>query len=204
MEMLFNLAFIPMMAEGNADQAIAQFQEALDLARELGDRRTIGRATGGIGYARFMKSDFEGALPALQESLAVTREIGDQFHEIDSLQALGQVYRVMGDLPQARRYYHEALDLQEEVGALPMMVAVIHMFSAVSSAEGDHERAARLWGAAEAAREKVGGVAPPPLMRLGDPAAAAEEALGHDAVQELLADGRAMDLEKAKAYARES
>lgn len=81
---------------------------------------------------------------------------------------------------------------------------MMHILSATSSAEGDHEKAARLWGAAEAAREKGMGVAPTALMRLGDPVAAAEEALGRQAVKELLAEGAAMDLDKAVAYARES
>ena len=200
----YNSAFIPMMAEGDADEAYAQFEKVLKIARELGDLRIIGRASGAMAYSSFMKSDYEAAIGPLEESMEFSRRAGDQFHVGDSLQSMGQVYRMMGDLPGARRYYHQALDLHEEVGNLPMIVAVLHMLSATASAEGDHQRAARLWGAAEAAWDEVGGGAPHPLMRLGDPVAAAEEALGRETVGELLAEGRAMDLEKAVAYARES
>jgi tetratricopeptide (TPR) repeat protein len=204
MEALYNMAFIPLMAQGDTDKAIALFEEVLAIARELEDRQTIGRATGARGYALFIKSDFAAAIAPLEESIAVSREIGDRFHVADATQSLGQVHRLMGDLAGARRYYDEALDLYLQSGNLPMTVTLTYMFSATSSAEGDHEKAAKLWGAAEAAREKVGAGAPPPLMRLGDPVADAEKALGPEAVQELLAAGRAMDLEKALAYARES
>jgi hypothetical protein len=69
---------------------------------------------------------------------------------------------------------------------------------------GRHERVARLWGAAESAREVIGAVRPPVAARLiGDPVAVARQTLGDAVVDRALAEGRAMDLDAAIAYAHE-
>jgi predicted ATPase/class 3 adenylate cyclase len=204
MEALYNMSFIPLMAGGDTDKAIEMLEQVAAMARDLGDRRTLGRATGGMAYALTLKGDFAAAIEPMKESIALSGEIGDRFHVADAVGSLGQIYRLMGDAPRAREQYLQALDLLEEIGNLPLIVSVLHMLASTASIEGNHERAARLWGAAVAAREAVGAAAPVSLMRLGDPIAAAEEALGRQAVEELLAEGGAMDLDKAVAYARES
>jgi hypothetical protein len=67
---------------------------------------------------------------------------------------------------------------------------------------GRHERVARLWGAAEAVREAAGAIRPPAAALLVvDPLGTARQAIGDEAVERALAEGRAMDPEAVVAYA---
>jgi hypothetical protein len=61
----------------------------------------------------------------------------------------------------------------------------------------------RLWGAAERLQEELGGAAwPESTMKIGDPVELARAAIGEDAVEKGLSDGRAMTVDEAIAYAR--
>jgi hypothetical protein len=72
----------------------------------------------------------------------------------------------------------------------------------ISAAEGEAERAARLFGAAEALREAVGYQHTPEEDPWRGPyLASARSRLGEEAREEALAEGRAMTLERAIAYA---
>jgi hypothetical protein len=89
-------------------------------------------------------------------------------------------------------------------GNRQMSTGLLFLITALESELGRHERVARMWGAAESAREITGAVRPPVADRLiGDPVAAAREAIGDEAVERALAEGRAMRFEAIVGYARE-
>jgi hypothetical protein len=72
----------------------------------------------------------------------------------------------------------------------------------VATARGEAAVAARLLGAADAVREASGAVPEPFEAAMRDRTrAAAREALGDDAFERALAEGRAMTLEAAVEYA---
>ncbi|HJP64730.1 MAG TPA: tetratricopeptide repeat protein, partial [Actinomycetota bacterium] len=157
--------------------------------------------SGSLGYALIMQGDPDAALPLVDEEIRIARALGDRFHEADGLGALAAIYFLQGDKARARDVSLEALALFRELNNL---VAVSMMFESLAGWEGDrgaHERAARLWGAHLALRETTGGGAPPSTQIMGDPIPAAREALGDDAVDQLIEEGRAMDVEDAAAYA---
>ena len=76
------------------------------------------------------------------------------------------------------------------------------VFAYLAAAEGQMERAARLLGAAEAAREELGYPLPISARVDHDPAMAALRAsLAEATLARLWAEGRAMSMEQAIAYA---
>ena len=77
-------------------------------------------------------------------------------------------------------------------------------FAELAAAQGQATRAARLWGAAEALREPAD-VERAPNLRADDDPHVAEvcSALGEEAFAAAWAEGRAMTLEQAVAYALE-
>jgi hypothetical protein len=83
------------------------------------------------------------------------------------------------------------------------MGIVLDNLAARSSALGHHLRAVRLAGASEAIKEAAGGHAPPPFIDLPDPREAARQVLGDAAVDAAWAEGQAMTLDQALAYARQ-
>jgi hypothetical protein len=81
------------------------------------------------------------------------------------------------------------------------MGGLFDVISTLESAAGRHAEAIRVMGAAAAIRESTGAAAPLTRIGLGQAQNAARDALGDDAVDEALADGRRMTLEEAVEYA---
>jgi len=82
------------------------------------------------------------------------------------------------------------------------MAWLLFLVAAVESEMGRHERVARLWAAAEAVREAAGAIRPPAAaLLIVDPLGTARQAIGDEAVERALAEGRAMDSEAVVAYA---
>ena len=202
MEATYNLGFIPLASE-DPESARPLFQEALAIARELDDPEWIVPMMGDLAFVEGVATgNYAEAIPLLEEAIEMARKLGHRFRLADDLTALGRAYVMTGDLDGARRVLREGLELLVEDENLPLIVTSIFFYAALASAEGRHERAARLWAAAEELRASVGG-APAEVMKLDDPAPAAREAIGDEAVDRAVAEGRAMDLDKAVAYALE-
>jgi predicted ATPase/class 3 adenylate cyclase len=201
MEATYNLAFIPLLTE-DPEPARPLFEEALAIARELDDPAWIVPTMGDIAFADVLLGNYAEAASLLQEVIHLAREHGQRFRLADDLTALGRVRTMTGDHDAAGQALREGLELLAEDQNLPMMATNLLFFATLSSAEGRHERAVRLWGAGEALREVFGG-APLGVIKLEDPVPAAREAIGDEAVDQAMAEGRAMDLDKAVAYALE-
>lgn len=144
-------------------------------------------------------------MPTFEEAVAFFEELGDRWELTDSLIPLGNALRFSGQKERARGYYLRGLDLIVGAGNRQMSMGFLFLLSALEGELGRHQRAVRLWGAAEAAREVTGAVAPPVAGRIiGDPVAAARQAIGDEVVDRALAEGRAMDRDAAIAYAHEA
>jgi predicted ATPase/class 3 adenylate cyclase len=202
MEATYNLGFIPLASE-DPESARPLFQEALDIARELDDPEWIVPMMGDLAFVEGVTTgNYAEAIPLLEEAIEMARKMGHRFRLADDLTAVGRARVMTGDLDGARRDLREGLELLVEDENLPLIVTSIFFFGAMASAEGRPERAARLWASAEELRASIGG-APSAVMKLDDPTPAAREAIGDEAVDRAVAEGRAMDLEKAVAYAME-
>jgi len=140
----------------------------------------------------------------LQESVARSRERGDLFQLIEDIMRVAGAHTMLGNLDEARRAAEEALDLAQRDDVDVGIAAALYTMSSLDSAEGRHERAVRLTGAATAINESIGSAQQPSILfhLLGDPTAAAREAIGDEATDQGLAEGRAMTQEEAVAYAR--
>jgi hypothetical protein len=80
----------------------------------------------------------------------------------------------------------------------------LRTLSIVANQLGQHDRAARLAGAEAAWRGKLGFRIPAPFDPFEDPAEGAAQQLGDDVFRRLWAEGQAMNLEEALAYARQN
>jgi len=183
---------------------LAMLEQARAIFDELGDRRGIADTVWFHAVAARLAGDLPRARTLAAESLALHRETGDRFGMTDSLFAVGRVAFDEGDLGTMAASFFEALDNEEAVGNRTGMGIVLDHLAAKASAQGDHLRALRLGGASEAMKQAAGGHAPPPLIDLPDPRETARSVLGDAAVAAAWKEGRAMPLERALAYARET
>jgi hypothetical protein len=108
-----------------------------------------------------------------------------------------------GDLPGAIAYLRESLERLRIVGDKRRLCRTLYLFGMVVAAGGAPDRALRLFAAALA--HAPNGAPLDPGERAGGEAAltAARAALGQEAIAQAWADGQAMTLEQAVAYALE-
>lgn len=101
---------------GQFEQAIGLYQEALAIARKIGDRYREGINLGRLGSAYHDLGESERAIKFLRESLTITREIGDYREEGIQLGYLARAHRALGQIDRAIVLYEEALAIIRKIG----------------------------------------------------------------------------------------
>jgi tetratricopeptide (TPR) repeat protein len=103
-------------ALGRVEDAIKLYEEALAIAREIGDRRREGFLLGNIGRAYRDLGQVERAIPLLEKALAIAKEVDDPRETSDRLGNLGVAYHVLGQIERAIALYEEALAIARDIG----------------------------------------------------------------------------------------
>jgi tetratricopeptide (TPR) repeat protein len=129
-----------------------QYQEALRIWRELGDKREIANALYNDAYADILplmglsgqeltdaqrQPKYVEGRVKLEEALALYREIGDKAGEGNILWALGSYnYFIKAGAP-AEHWYRESLALHRESGHRTMEAWSLHMLALVQIGDGE-------------------------------------------------------------------
>jgi predicted ATPase/class 3 adenylate cyclase len=201
----YDLAFVPLIRGTGIEEGEQLLHDALELFEELGDEDRAAKAKGDLGLILMMRGDYHAALPVLEDFLSLARERGDMFRLSDGLLRVADAHRSLGDHERARRGYLEALEVTERANAPGGVATVLQIMASVDSDRGNHLRAMRLFGAGMAIAESTGDpdvdTAP---FQFADPVGDARKAIGDEATDRALAEGRAMSRDEAVAYARSS
>ncbi len=106
-------------------EAVALYDQALDIARQLGvtDARAVIPIHKAKANLYFVLSDFERSRAEGQRVLALAREIGDQVSEGNALAGMGFASLWAHDFGQALAYSREAIEVGERVDAKPVVAA---------------------------------------------------------------------------------
>jgi hypothetical protein len=131
--------------------------------------------------------------------------LGDKFHLADSLMAYGQGMQLLGRDEAARAAFVEALGLVYEADNRAAVALALECVAALESKRGRHDRAMRLLGSAQQIRGAVEGGYPlvPSEVSGIDTLAEARAAIGDEAVERALSEGRSLTRAEAVAYATE-
>lgn len=87
---------------GQSRSAIEHYQQALAIAREIGDRGNEGAFLGNLANSYRELGQTGRAIQHYQQALAIAREIGDRSSEGLWLGNLGSAYRVLGETGRRR------------------------------------------------------------------------------------------------------
>jgi predicted ATPase/class 3 adenylate cyclase len=198
---LYNAAFPRVVSRGAIAEAKPMLAEALPLFRKIGDQTGVARALWGIGNALYFAKENADARPVLEEAVALNRKLDDRFGLGWSVHTLGLVTFNLGDFQRSRDSWIEAIQLFAAAGDVPGMVLQLDNLSALARHDGDFLRAGRLWAAASAHQESSG----TGLGRLlrEEEGRTGREGLNDDEAARVSAEGQAMSLERAVAYALE-
>jgi len=148
----------------------------------------------------FARGDLTAAKGLADEVVSAT--LG--WHRTKALITRAHVAIAQGDLAHAERDGHETLVCATDVEAYHYVPDALEVLGEVATATGSHREAARFFGAAAAIRQRQGGTV---RLAIYQPAyeasfAEARNALGEDDFNAVLAEGAALSLEEAIAYAQ--
>lgn len=114
---------------GQYDEALNYYNQALVIAREVGDRVGEGTSLACIGFVYEAKGQHDQALEYFNQALVITREIGDRAGEGNNLAYIGKVYQAKGQYDQALEYYNQALVIARELKLFSLEKAVLDLIN---------------------------------------------------------------------------
>jgi predicted ATPase/class 3 adenylate cyclase len=198
---LYNAAFPPVI-QGRPKEARGLLEEALALARELGDAALEGEVLWGYGTSFWFGGDKESAEPWYDRALEKLAGTDAAFIRGWSYRMRGEVRLSRGAVEEARGDLEQALDMFAGDRDISGIVLLLRDFAELALAGGDPKRALRLAGAAS----RLEAVSQTSMLefaenRISD-LSAATASLGREQAEALMAEGRLMSLEQALAFAR--
>ncbi|HSH80075.1 MAG TPA: tetratricopeptide repeat protein, partial [Herpetosiphonaceae bacterium] len=209
---LENLAMIA-GAQGDFVTARERNAEALALQRELGDPSNLAVMLNNEGWRAYLAGDDARALALLEESLALFRQVEDTtIRLVSTLETLGLMLIERAEHARARTLLTEALHLAQQYGDKSVLMWGLEGLACLAAPEGTirgepvagAQRAARIFGAAEALRETQGELLSPDERSVYERHVAFARAhMQEPDWSAARAEGRAMPLEQAVAYALE-
>ena len=124
------------------EAALAPYEEALALSRELGDRRGEAEALYNLAFSRFIAGDLEEARTLLESAADRYRELGDEMHVAFANTGLGMMgYALGGDRDHYRALVEEALRTFRRRRQLWGISQSSSMVAALAKEDGDLRRA---------------------------------------------------------------
>ena len=140
---------------GENDQARAQCQAALTIARTLHDRAVEAEALSVLGET-FYSSDLAKAEQLQEQSLAIWRDLGDPRGQAMSLVALGYYYANSGEPAKALRSCDEALSLAQSAKDLAVETLALIVTGNVKRKFGEKQEALTTYQSAKLVAERIG------------------------------------------------
>jgi tetratricopeptide (TPR) repeat protein len=101
---------------GQARRSMSLAERALNIAREIKDRRAEGSALNHLGIAYADLGDARKAIEFYEQALVIAREIGDRREEAVVLGNLGSAHYYLSDARKAIEFYEQCLKLHREIG----------------------------------------------------------------------------------------
>jgi predicted ATPase/class 3 adenylate cyclase len=200
---LFDFSFTAMV-RGDYDQHQQLLRESLAHAEGI-DPALTAHIWGSFGFLEVFRGNDGAAIDPLRRASALHRQRGELFFLAEDLSGLGIMEVFTGDLPAAREHLREAVAIQADKTSPMSLPGTLLGLAIADVREQRHRRAARLMGAAARLRNDLGGGPPTELMITGreDPERAARRALGDEEYDRARAEGYAMSLKEAVAFALE-
>jgi predicted ATPase/DNA-binding CsgD family transcriptional regulator len=196
------LVFLGYVMLENMEEAISNAEEGLSLFRELNYQPGIALALNVIGEIARFGGDDERARRAYEDCLAVSRQTGETRRLYWMVVNLAFLAQHEGDYKHARDLFHQGIQLARETNFKLDMASSLAFIAGTISATGQPERAVRLHGASEAALERMGAFhQPADKLEVDRNIATVRTQLDKMTFAAAWADGRAMTLEQAVAYA---
>jgi predicted ATPase/DNA-binding SARP family transcriptional activator len=105
-----------LILEGDLNSAVAQFEEALAMTRELGDLRNTSMALFNLGMITLAQDDLPAGTTLLEEGIRISRDLGDRVGGLYYVWAFGKLSAMRGRAVRAAKLWGAAESLRERMG----------------------------------------------------------------------------------------
>jgi len=180
-----------------ASEAGPFLDEARAMYTELGDLGGVADIVAGDAFAVGTESGFVGLAPEFEHVADLYQQAGRQVQATQAIFAQTEVALAENRLEDAQALARSGLARGIDLGDVVLQTWGLEYAATIELKFDDVDLAALLAGAAEAQREKAGGSSSPGTVDFFNAKRLLVERFGEDRTEELLAQGRLMDLADA-------
>lgn len=186
--------------QGEFEKANTLLEEGLARSQKAENWAIASYILGDLGHVARAQGDHKKARGFVEESLALVQKYHDKWSSSYSLANLAHLVYQQSDYRRAKALTQQAMTLVQEAEDRRHISWLLELMGMVALRQGKPERAARLISNVEALDESIGINL---IYEEDDIVVRIREQLGDAAFETLAAEGRAMTLEQAVAYALE-
>jgi non-specific serine/threonine protein kinase len=190
--------------QGDYAYAVSLVEESLTLRRELDDKRGIASSLNFLAETARREGQYERAIALYEESLLLCQKLGDKRCIAGLSHNLGHVIQEQGDYERATAMFKRSLALYQKLENRPGVALCLAGLAGIMGKSGQLRHAVQILGAVEAFFETFN-----MAMDIVDhvtyerTVATLRKQLHEDTFSAVWAEGRAMPLQQAVAYALE-
>jgi non-specific serine/threonine protein kinase len=145
---LLALAAMSAMWRGETQGPERLLDEALALAREVGDKRALAETSLSLGHLAMELGNPDQAERQFTEALAMSRSLGETALSLQALYRLGYVHGLRSEYEAAEALFTECLDIARASGWHVPIASSLEAIGTCARAAGDVPRAAGLFAEA--------------------------------------------------------
>jgi tetratricopeptide (TPR) repeat protein len=154
---IHNLATL-YMAQGEIDQAIALFQQSIEIEGKIGDEQGKAATLHCLGMIYANQGKIDQAIALFQQSIEIEGKIGYEQGKAATLHCLGMIYANQGKIDQAIALYQQSLEIKENIGDVQGKAATLHQLAGIYANQGEIDQAIALYQQSLEIKEKIGNV----------------------------------------------
>ena len=126
---------------GQTKDALSNFQEALQIRRDIGDKRGLADTLIDMGNFSNDRGDHDQALKMYKEALQLERDIGNESLQAICMNNIGAVYSEKNQYDDALTYFQQVLQLREKSKVPQDIVEAVYNLGQVLSNMGQYDQA---------------------------------------------------------------
>ncbi|KPA15238.1 ATPase domain protein, prokaryote domain protein [Candidatus Magnetomorum sp. HK-1] len=133
-----------LVQSGNLEEAIACFEQSIQIFEKLGDSNNMSVALGDIARLRTDKGELDEALRLHKERLDIFETLGNTLERAVTLGDIARIRVVRGDVDEALRIHEEVLQIFESIGDKRSRAITLGDIARIRVSKGEVDEALRL------------------------------------------------------------
>lgn len=142
--------------QGEYDTALRHYQQALTLAKRLGDQASEIDPLYNIARIYEERGEYEAALSLYEQMHRIAQEIADPDGIASALQSIGTIFHARREYDAALVQYTQALQIREQLGDRKGVASLLHGLGNLYSLRGEYDAALAQYTQALKIRKQLG------------------------------------------------